>query len=309
MLVKKFRAYYILLAVLILIYLAELLLIPPNEAALTRFGVSVTTAKVLSATFAVPLFTIWYAAFYGFIKVKQYALLATDTKDGRAFDIVGNGLMVLALSLPITSLLSSARTYVGNHNPDMVPTLTILFNYLVLGMSLLALWLVSLGAKRLIATLKKKPYSIYQAGLAALFTAFCFVYAYAAMQDVAGTVLGRPAGSAAFYLPDFLIFSTIVIPYILLWYLGFRAAYHIKLYSAHVPGVLYRKSLNLLASGVAAVVVALMVLRVLASLSSFLNSLSLKYLLALVYALLIMIGIGYGLIALGAKKLKKIEEV
>ncbi|HSX43684.1 MAG TPA: hypothetical protein VLE69_00065, partial [Candidatus Saccharimonadales bacterium] len=64
-----------------------------------------------------------------------------------------------------------------------------------------------------------------------------------------------------------------------------------------------------LALGLGVVVGFLMVLRYLVALTTTLDNLALKYLLLVVYLLLIFIAIGYGLIASGAKRLKKIEEV
>lgn len=306
--VKKFRGYYIWLLVLVGIYITVIALVPSDSAGATRYNLSPSTAKLLSLSLAIPVMIIWYAAFYGFIKVKQYAYLAGATKDGRALRIIGNGLMVLAFSIPITSITGNIRNYLVNQNPDLRTTAVIVQNYLALALALVSLWLIAHGAKQLVKTLKKKPYSAYEAVIAVIFTSFCFVYTYITLSgnfDANGSV----AGVEAYHLPDFLVFSTIVVPYIVLWFLGLRAAYHMQIYRAHVPGILYRQALGYLAAGVASVSITLMTLRVLVSLSSFLNSLSLRYLLVLLYALILMIGISFGLIAFGAKKLKKIEEV
>ncbi len=309
MFVKRYRAYYLLLILFIVIYIAELFLIPPDSAALTRYSLSGGAARAISLSFALPLCIIWYAAFYGFTKFKQYANLAGKTKDGHALRILGNGLLALAFSLPISAILGNPRTYLGRLHPDLVPTITIAYNYINLAMSLLALWLIALGSKKLVHSLKDKQRSIYQIIIGFIFILFCVVYTYTALTDPRRQNAAGPIGNAAYYLPDFLVFSTIIVPYIVLWSLGLRAAYNIQLYSKRTAGVLYKDALGRVSLGIVFVVISLMMLRVFASMSSFLNGLSLRYLLVVIYVLLIVIGVGYVLVASGAKKLKKIEEV
>jgi hypothetical protein len=217
--------------------------------------------------------------------------------------------MLLAFSLPLNAIAGTLRNYINVNHQGLTPTTTIMYNYFSLLVTLAGVWLVARGARKLAGTLEKKPYTLNQTFLASAYTAFCIFYTYVTLTDPTRRVGGGLSGTAAYYLPDFLVFSTIVIPYIILWYLGFRAAYHIELYRKNAPGVLYRKALGYLAAGIAFVVISLMVLRLTTSLSSFLSDLSLQYLLAFVYFLLIVIGLGYGLIAAGAKRLKKIEEV
>lgn len=306
---QRFGGYYIFLTVMVAAYAAYTFGIPPDQAALTRYGLTGTQARFLSLTILVPLVAIWYIAFYGFVKVKQYVSLIGDNKDGRALKILSDGLMYLAVSLPLTSLASNARLYISRHNPSLVEEMTIAYNYFTLTIVLLGIWLVAHGARKLAGTLEKKSFPLSQNVLVAVFTAFCIFYTYITLTDPARRVAADTGGTAAYYLPDFLVFSTIVIPYICLWYLGLRAAYHIALYRRNVPGILYQKALRFLSSGIVFVVLSLMVLRLTASLTSFLNDLTLKYLLGFLYFLLIFIAIGYVLVAMGAKKLKKIEEV
>lgn len=307
---KKFNRYYVILILFIIAYAVAVLKLPvDNSATNARYGLTNRSAQILSMTILVPLVVIWWSAFMGFVKVKQYAAAVGQSKDGRALKVLGDGLMLLAFSLPINSILNTLRTYITNQNPSLTPSATIAYNYVSLAFTLAGIWLVAFGARKLAGTLEKKPYTLNQAILASAFTAFCIFYTYITLTDPVREVGGGITGRAAYYLPDFLVLGTIVIPYIFLWFLGFRAAYHIQLYRLNVPGILYRKALGYLAAGIAFVVVSLMVLRLTTSMTSFLGELSLKYLLAFVYFLLILIGVGYVLIARGARRLKKIEEV
>jgi hypothetical protein len=308
--IKKFNRYYLLLLLMTLVYVGLVIKLPTgNAAAAARYGMTLNQARALTLTIVLPYALIWLIAFYGFIKVKQYAAMVGKSKDGKALRMLSDGLMLLAISLPLGSILTTLRAYINNQHKSLIPTTTIAYNYISLLLALAGVWLVAQGARKLAGTLDKKPYNLNQTVFAGIFTAFCIGYTYVTLTDPARRVPGELTGTAAYYLPDYLMFATIVVPYIVLWYLGFRAAYHVQLYRKNAPGLLYRKALGYLAAGIAGVVLSMMVLRFTASMSSFLSGLSLRFLLIFIYFLLILIGVGFGLIARGAKRLKKIEEV
>ncbi len=307
---KKFNRYYLLLAALIIAYIACVIFLPIDpKVSANRYGLSSGQIRVLSLSIVLPFIAIWGSAFYGFVKVKQYAALIDKDKAGHGLRVLSDGLMLLAISLPLTALAGIVRDHVNNGHLALIPTTTIIYNYFSLLLALAGVWLVAQGARQLVGSLKKKRHTLNQTFLASAFTAFCIFYTYIAMTDPLRRTPGGISGTAAYYLPDALVFLTIVVPYIVLWYLGFRAAYHIQLYRRNITGVLYRKALGYLAAGIAFVVVSMMALRLCVSMSSYFSDLSLRLLLLLVYFLLIIIGVGYGLIARGAKRLKKIEEV
>ena len=80
-------------------------------------------------------------------------------------------------------------------------------------------------------------------------------------------------------------------------------------YSRRAPGTLYRKTWNLLAIGIASIIIMQIVIQYTTTLSSQFDEFKLLRLLLTIYVLLAMLSVGYLLIALGAKRLKKIEEV
>lgn len=306
---KKISPYYLILVVLIIVYAVLTFATPPNANILTRYSLSESQARLLSLTVIIPLIAIWFTAFYGFIKVKEYSSLADGSKDGHGMKLIAQGLMLFAISLPLNSILSAGRNYLVHNNPNSLNATTIVYNYLSLLIVLVGAWLISHGSRRLAGTLTSRQASLNQSLLAASFTAFCIVYTYVTLNQSSRHVGSETVATMIYHLPDYMIFSTIVVPYILLWFLGFRSAYHILLYRDNVKGVLYKKALGNLAFGIVFVMISLMALRLTVSLSASLDSLTLRYLLAFIYLLLLLIGIGYLYIALGAKKLKKIEEV
>src|SRR5438067_2190707 len=124
---------YIFLAI---IYLALIFLIPPDGKALIKYQLSTTSIRILSLSFALPILAIWAVAFFGFIQYRNYALTIKDSKDGAHHKTITNGLFVLALSFPISSIISNLLTYLGRLHPRFIPTSVIINNYVNLVISL-----------------------------------------------------------------------------------------------------------------------------------------------------------------------------
>jgi hypothetical protein len=94
-----------------------------------------------------------------------------------------------------------------------------------------------------------------------------------------------------------------------MWFIGLFAAYEIHLFRKTVRGILYKKGLELLSIGIGMAVLSSISIQYLTSLLGRLNRLSLSTTLLIIYSLLVWLAAAYILIALGAKKLRKIEEV
>jgi hypothetical protein len=305
---KKTSRYYALLGVLIAGYVA-LFALTPLSAGYERFNISAAAARAISLIVIIPYIAIWFTAFYGFIKVKQYANLIKNTKDGKGLSAIGDGLMVIAVYLPLSSMASLVRSYAVAQDSSLLNVTTIIYNYFALGLVLCGFFFISKGAKQLVSTIKKFTYTLNHKVGALIFVMFSGVFAYATLTNPSRQFPSSSSAFAAYALPDWLITLTIVLPYIVVWFLGYLAAYQIDLYRRNVKGILYQQALALLSKGVAAIVGAIMLLRILTSLTGFFNKLGLQILLLIIYLLLIIISIGFILVALGAKKLKKIEEV
>ena len=93
------------------------------------------------------------------------------------------------------------------------------------------------------------------------------------------------------------------------WFIGVLAAGDIYAYNHKIKGLVYKNGVGLLALGTAFIIFASILLQYLVTLSARLLQLKLTPILVIIYPLLIVISIGYILVALGAKKLQRIEEV
>ncbi|HVE80947.1 MAG TPA: hypothetical protein VNA68_02290 [Candidatus Dormibacteraeota bacterium] len=302
------KKYMALLALLVIIYLGITFSIPPDPVSLAKYNLSVLQSRLLSLSIAVPVIGIWFAAFYGFSKFKSYAELIKSSPDGKAFVRLSSGIMVLAIGLPVSSILSSTLNYLGRQNHDLLPQVVITNNYISLLIAAVGFTLIAKGAADL-AKVTKKALPSRSLVAIVVFLLLAAAYIYATLTNPNRTVPVIASGRATYFLPDWLILTTIITPYLYVWYKGLQAAFDINFYRKNIQGILYKKMLGYLAAGLTAVVVSSIFLQFLGAVSVALQKLSLAPLLIIIYILLMVIAVGYVLIALGAKQLKKIEEV
>jgi hypothetical protein len=112
-----------------------------------------------------------------------------------------------------------------------------------------------------------------------------------------------------YHMSIWLILATVVAPYVFMWSMGLMAAYETYLYRKKVAGVLYQKSLSLLALGLGWLIVTSILFQFVTTLSARLTQLSIYWILIIIYSLLLVLSVGFILVALGAQELKKIEKV
>lgn len=292
-------------AILAILYLVLSLAISPNHATLALYHLSNKQYRILIFLILLPLLAIWWAAFYGYAKTKEYASLIEDTPEGPPFHYIANGMMWLAWGLPIPALISLAVTSIANNHPGFTSASIIISNYASLLVPLIALHILSTGSRNLLELAHLRITSRNTKMLVLLFVLLGAVYCY----YVFNNLHGRTSASNPYGLDSWLVLLTIVVPYLYAWFVGLLAAYEIRLVSRHSQGVLYRRGLQLLSLGLGVTVASSIALQYLHSVLPRDSHLSLGYTLLLIYALLAIIGVGYVLLAAGAQRLKKIEEV
>lgn len=146
-------------------------------------------------------------------------------------------------------------------------------------------------------------------GLVIGFVVFALLYTWFVFQNRYRTVSDNPLIQPVYYLSDSLIATTIIVPYVVAWLLGSLAASNILSYSHHAPGSIYRLFLKRFAIGSVLVISLSAFLQVISQFSEFWATLGLGSILILIYVILLVLLVGYGLIASGARRLARIEEV
>lgn len=301
--------YYTILVLIMVLVVAISFATPPNQASLDRYNLSAIQARLLGLTLQIPLFAIWTVALFGFVRTKKYAHKIKGDADGKAFDTLANGLGVLAFSLPISSVYSGISNFLTRQHLEWIPVTHTVSQYISLSFSFVALYLICKGAKGLAQITKTKVRKLGEGWQPILYGVTGITYAYFVLTNSVKRIAPTATSRATFYLPDWAIATTILLPYLIAWYFGIMAVYYLALYRKNVAGQLYQGALKSLGIGVGFVVSLSILLQLLGVFGTQLQGLDLKALLGIIYFLIIFIAIGYVFIARGAKKLKKIEEV
>jgi hypothetical protein len=291
---------FYLYAILVATYVALFLITLPTDA-VQRFDLSPLEYRLLGLTVVIPLTLIWFAAFYGYSKLRTYTNLIRATKDGRHVNQLTRGIMVLAIGLPITAIVDTALSRLAQRYPSLTDFSTVIDNYLDLAIPLTAFFFISAGAHGLSILSKQRPSQRAINLLAALFIAIGVTYC--------SIVLTSDDLQTIYHLPVWLVVATVVGPYLYVWYLGLLAAYEVYLYSRTAPGLLYRRTWGMLARGIGAIILTSIVMQYVLTLTTQFTTMRLRSLLVIVYILLALMSVGYVLVAIGARRLRKIEEV
>jgi hypothetical protein len=293
---------------LAVIYLVLVLTAPISKLILDYYHLRIVSLRFLELTYVLPQIAIWSAAYFGFYLISKYAATIARDKDGKAMNKIAIGIGIYAFASPLNNILSTLLSHVTLTHIHFQPTATIINNYDSVLISLIAFLFIGAGARGLADTVKS--YLSYRTlqGLALVMTAIGSVFCYLIFNPLPGPLRLGLADKPHYYLPSWLLIFTIVVPYIFIWVLGALAALDMRGYYLKVKGVIYKSSIKFLALGFAFIIFSLIVLQYFTTVSSKLASLRLLPLLLIIYPLIIIESIGYILVAIGAKKLKKIEE-
>jgi hypothetical protein len=281
---------------------AALTLIPaPNPDTLVKYHLTSLGFRLLDITIIIPEIVIWYAAFYGYDRLRHYSKLIKGGAESRHISKLALGILILAMGLPVTAIISNVLALIAAHHHSFTPTSVIINNYVNLISPLAAFLCISIAARGLSDQARTRPrqrfVNLVILVLITLGVVFCCLI-----------VANHHALRTTYHLSPQLVMLTLAIPYMYIWFLGLQACAELQEYSRHLTGIVYRKGWNLLISGLVAIVFVSIILQYLVTSSSWLLSLGLGSLLLLLYALLLLLGGAYIVVALGANKLTRIEE-
>lgn len=294
---KLFYSYIVFLVA----YAALTLLPAPKAAAIRQYHLTPTGMRLLDITIIILLAIIWYAGFFGYSKLRQYTNLIRKDKDGQQIAKLTTGVFFLVMWLPVSTTVSAFMQLLASKHPSALPTVTIISNYINLLLPLIGFIFIGYGAFGLSSFIRQRPnYKIIQA------IALFLIYIGLIYFRLVATTENR---SLLYHMSLWLIALTLTAPYIYMWFIGLFAAYEIYRYQSKVAGIVYKKSWVQLAFGIGWLIGTSIVFQYVSTLSGRLQHLSIYWLLVIVYSLLLILSVGFVLIALGARKLQKIEEV
>lgn len=251
----------------------------------------------------------WMAAAYALTRLWRYSRTIKKSKEARGFSLLALGIAILLGALLLATLISSINSRIsGGGSPSQV--LTMITNYLYVFPFLAAFWCLWLGSRFFIDSVKAKPSVFLMTVLGVILLAFMYLWLNLIFTNPLRNASPAPNIPSTYYLGDSMIVFSIVMPCFVGWALGIAAALNLRCYGQKVQGKIYRSSISALVWGFWAVIVGSVFLEGLQALGNIrLIKLGLAKLLILIYVFLALQLIGYLYIALGAKRLAKIETV
>lgn len=289
------------------IFFTLVLALPAQKSVMADYNLNSDQYHILLLFYVLPFIGIWFAAFLAYTKLRQYSNSIKGSTEAEGYSSLAKGCGWLAYSLPITAIIGLLLHTIANSDQSFKPTAIILSNYLNLLMPLIGFTILGISARRLTKLTKTKMSNNIATKITVLFILLGLIYAYFSFKGIALDSIMSTQN--AYFLPIWIIIFSLTIPYLYTWYIGLLAALEIVGYSQNTRGLLYRQAMKYLGYGIATVIGSSIAVQFLNSVTANDAPSSLNYAFATAYLIELFIAVGYILIAIGASKLKRIEEV
>ena len=289
------------------LYVALICLLPANNIVMDNYNLTSGQYRILFFLVQLPYIIIWFTAFYGYSSLQKYTTSLKRSPESEDFRLIAKGVKYLAFGMPLISLIAICLNSISNMNQSFTPIAIITINYLSLLVPLIAYTTIRKGTHGL-ADRAKVKFSIADTR-SIMFTLVIIgvAYCYFTFRKLNLDSLG--ASDNPYYLPAWLMISTVLIPYLFAWFSGLLAAYEIVLYSRQVQGVLYRQSMRLLSLGIVGVIAGGVGLQYLRTVLPRTGYITINNGLVWSYIFYVFLAVGFSLLILGAIRLKRIEDV
>lgn len=214
---------------------------------------------------------------------------------------ITQGMFFIAIWLPVSSVVPAITRYIVDEGMTPIPWITIMEHYINLFLPLIGFVLIGFGAWGLTKTFRiRTSYAALNVmGIITIYVSLIYYH----------LIVSARERMVIYHLSIWLLLLTFIAPYVFMWGTGLTAVYILYLYQLKVKGIVYRKALQLLTLGLGWLVIMSIVFQFLTTLSFRLRGLSIYWILFIIYSALLVLSAGFVLIALGTRKLRKIEEV
>lgn len=292
---------------LMALYVALTFILPVNPSSAKDFEVSEAQYRYLLLIVKIPLIAAWSIAFYSYRRLREYANQIKDAPEGADYSSMARGTGWLAWGFAIAPIISSLIGVVAIDHP-VFRTIGAQYNnftYLlvtVVGLSYIAGGIHRLARRSKVAFEMRHIRTIVGV-LVAASVVFCALLA-SRLQDGG---LGNSYNS--FYLPNGLVWSVIVIPYLYAWCLGIIAAFELATVARQTSGIIYKRALAYLTIGIVIIILCMTTLQYFRAFFPRGGGLAVNGTLITVYLMYALNAVGSVLLAIGVKKLKRIEDI
>lgn len=290
-------------------YLLLSYIYPLDNATIARRHLGVSAAQAVSFSVAVCMLALWVIALYSASRLRQYSSSIRQYQDGAAFVSLSAGVQLLAWYLPVRGIAKLAFNYWSYLNPAISTPSNILMTYGNLLISLIAFLLIGRGAHAFMSITRARVSLRLVYLLGGAFIVLAVWYCYTSLTASSDIMPYNWLVIAQHGIPILTRLATVVAPYLFMWLVGLIAVYEILLYQRNVKGIVYRRSLQLLSSGLAAVVVVSICLQLATANARSLQMLPFALVVTVTYSLIILLGIAFVLILKGVDRLQQLERL
>ena len=282
-------------------------ILPVNPQTLAIYHLTESEYRYLLFIILIPLIAAWSIAFYSFRRLREYARAIHDAPEGGDYATMAKGTGWLAWGFALPPLIGSlVGPFVISH-PSLVNVLSWYNTYVYLIVTLVGLGYISSSihklARRSTINFEMRQIRYIVGLLVALSVTFCALI----ISRLHGTSLGDSFNS--FYLPNVLVWITVVIPYLYAWCLGIIGAFELVIFAQQTSGVIYRQALRYLAAGLVIIIVSMIALQYFRAIVPRTGAVTINGALITVYGIYAANAVGNALLAFGVKRLKRIEDI
>lgn len=285
-------------------------ILPASARTKAAYHFDDTQYHILVFVVRLPIIAVWLIALYSYIWLRRYARRIEDTPEGEGFMSITKGMKWIAWGLLLPGIASAFLSAIANVAPSFHSWSLIITNYLYMVVAVGAFIHIYKGTH--ILTLQNRIHfsTLQVRTLLAILAVFCVVFCVLIANKLNATAHNDWFNSYnAYYLPNFLIWTTIVLPYVFAWFMGITAALELLLVGWNTSGVIYRRSMQLLASGLILVILSMCAMQYFRSVIPRTGHLAIGPTLITAYIIYAGSATGSILLAQGAKKLQRIEEI
>lgn len=294
-------------SVLTVLFVLVVFAFPADNPTLKAYNLTAAGYHALLFTSILPSLIVWYVGFFAYAKVYEYADMLKGSAEGDNFTSIAKGLKLLAWSLPVWLLVVLISAAIASNRPEFFPSSWVIMNYIQVVLPLIAFTVIGTASRHLLRRAK-----LYLSVSEAKYVLLAFVvggaiYGYLMFSRLDADRLS--SSQNIFDLPVWLVITTIILPHLYTWFIGLLACWEINAYGNKVSGVLYRQPFRLFVAGIILVIIGFVTFMYASSIELSSGYLKLGGSLVALQVFNLVRGAGFLLIAIGAARLKRIEEV
>lgn len=278
-----------------------------------KYDISESTLRFLQILYSVPNLIIWIVVGYTILIFKRYSKNIIDSKESIGFKYISYSFVIMLVGMIAAQFFNQLRELVGqNALPEYITSngLNVTKNYVAVVIAVFTYWFLFKAAESLLSTIKSplKNKEIILRIIIPLSIIGVIIGFLIANNDIRTTSLD-PDVPATFGVSDNLIYITMLFPYIVSWIFGFSAILGFNRFRSKTKGIIYKNLFGRLSLGITIIIALTIILQILTQFSENLNNKGIGFILTantIIYALIVA---AFLVVANGAKRLNKIEEI